>query len=62
MSEKPEFVCSECEPELDVTAQVLAERDEQMLILRSTKRSGEKWSVVITCPKGHELAFDGTWE
>jgi hypothetical protein len=55
------FLCEDCDPPRDVTAQVTAERDEQMAVLRARSRSGEKWSVVISCPGGHETKFEGRW-
>lgn len=58
---EPTYTCEECKPTLDVTEQVLAERDEQVVVLRTRRKPGSTWSVAITCPNGHELRFDGTW-
>jgi hypothetical protein len=56
------FVCTQCDPPRDMTAKVIAERDEELDLLRSgrSRRQGT-WSVVMTCPKGHEVAFSGKW-
>jgi hypothetical protein len=56
-----QYVCDQCDPARDVTEQVLAERDEQVVVLRTRRKPGATWSVAITCPAGHELRFDGTW-
>lgn len=54
------FFCPSCGGEnTDVTDLVLAERDEQMIVLRTTRRSGRSWSVIVTCPLGHEVVVDG---
>jgi hypothetical protein len=55
------YICDRCVPPVDVTAQVLAERDEQMDVLRTRRRSGKPWSVKIECPHGHEIHVHGTW-
>ena len=53
------FYCEQCDPPRDITAQVLAERDQQMEMLRV--RKGPRligWSVWITCPAGHDVVID----
>ena len=55
------YTCEICNPPRDVTDQVKAERDEQMMVLRTRRRPGEKWSVVVSCPVGHEVVFEGRW-
>lgn len=53
------YFCPECEAgETDLTERVIAERDEQMTVMRQALRS-KKWSVILTCPRGHEVVFDG---
>jgi hypothetical protein len=53
------FYCPFCEAEeTDITDLVIAERDPSMTVLRTTNRA-RKWSVLVTCPKGHEVAVDG---
>jgi hypothetical protein len=53
------YFCPQCgAEEADLTERVIAERDEQMTVLRQTLRS-KKWSVILTCPQGHEVVFEG---
>jgi hypothetical protein len=55
------FYCEQCDPPRDVTAQVLAERDQQMEMLRSRRGfQPAGWSVWITCPAGHDVVIDST--
>jgi hypothetical protein len=54
------FYCPECRPQqVEITDRVRAERDGQMMILREVPRSGGKWSVIVKCPNGHEVAIEG---
>jgi hypothetical protein len=55
------YTCERCNPPADVTTQVLAERDDQMDVLRTRRRPGQRWSVKVICPNGHELHVSGTW-
>lgn len=57
------FTCTRCDPPRNVTDQVLAARDAEMLVLRWNPRKAKTpttWSVVIDCPGGHEVVFSGT--
>jgi hypothetical protein len=55
------FYCEQCDPQRDITAQVLAERDQQMEMLRARRSSQPSgWSVWITCPAGHDVVIDST--
>lgn len=53
------FFCEQCDPPRDVTAQVIAERDQQMEMLRGRRDlQTTGWSVWITCPEGHDVVID----
>ena len=56
------FYCEQCDPPRDVTAQVLAERDQQMEMLRGRRGRRDRqvagWSVWITCPDGHDVVIN----
>jgi hypothetical protein len=57
MTEGP-YTCKECDPESDITALVIAERDQQMSVLRRRHaRENDSWSVIVTCPNGHEVVI-----
>lgn len=54
------FYCPFCAPEeVELTDLVLAEREQSILVLRSRQRGPRKWSVLVECPNGHEIAIDG---
>lgn len=56
------FICPHCDPPQDISEQVMAERDEELAVLRSGRgRKQGKWSMITRCPNGHEVAFSGEW-
>lgn len=56
------YFCPACgNQKMDITDAVRGERDEQMMVLRTTSRPGRKWSVIVTCPENHEIVIDGVF-
>jgi hypothetical protein len=52
-----------CECKQDLTAEVIAEREQEMLLMRLRRGEGQRtWSVWVKCACGKDLVFSGTWQ